>query len=261
MTQRILVWDLPTRIFHWTLAVSFAVAFLTGESERWLDFHVLLGYTVLGLIAFRLVWGFVGTRYVRFAELMRSVPYVVRYLAQLLRGHDWHSVGHNPAGVVAIALLLLLGIASGVSGWAVYEEIGDDWLEELHKFISSAMLAMVFVHVAGVLVASYLHGENLIVAMITGRKRGAAKQAISSSYPLIAMLLLTALIGFWIWAWPDSRDERWLHEIGQELKWSFCFNHSSDEGGDMGEMKRTRRNHAAVFKSKVAPLTAVKGEF
>ena len=224
MTQRILVWDLPTRIFHWMLAMSFAVAFLTGESERWRDFHVLLGYTVLGLIAFRLVWGFVGTRYVRFSILVRHFPYVVRYLAQLFRGHPWHYVGHNPGGVVAIALLLLLGIASGVSGWAVYEEIDGDWLEELHKFTSNAMLAVVFVHIAGVLVASYLHGENLIVAMITGRKRGAANQAISSSYPLIAMLLLTALIGFWIWAWPDSRDERWLYEIGQGLKWSFCFN-------------------------------------
>jgi cytochrome b len=202
MTQRILVWDLPTRIFHWTLAVSFAGAFLTCESERWCDFHVLLGYTVLGLIAFRLVWGFVGTRY---------------SLAQLLRGHAEHPVGHNPAGAVAILLLLLLGIASGVSGWAVYEEIGGDWLEELHELTSNAMLAVVFVHIAGVLITSYLHGENLIVAMITGRRRGAANQAISGSYPLIAMLLLATLIGFWIWAWPDSRDLRWLCEIGQRL--------------------------------------------
>jgi cytochrome b len=217
MTQRILVWDLPTRIFHWTLALSFAGAFLTAESERWRDIHVLLGYTVLGLIAFRLAWGIVGTRYVRFVDLVRCFPHVVRYLAQLLRGHAWHFVGHNPAGVVAIALLLLLGIASGVSGWAVYEEIGGDWLEELHKFTSKAMLAVVFVHIAGVLVASYLHSENLIIAMITGRKRGTANQAISSSHPLIAMLLLTALIGFWIWAWPDSRDMRWLYEIGQGL--------------------------------------------
>jgi cytochrome b len=232
MTQRILVWDLPTRIFHWTLAVSFTAAFLTGESERWRDFHVLLGYTVLGLIAFRLIWGFVGTRYVRFVALVRCAPYFVRYLAQMLRGHPRHYVGHNPAGVVAIALLLLLGIASGVSGWAVYEEIGGDWLEELHVFTSNATLAVVFVHIAGVLVASYQHGENLIVAMITGRKLGAANQTISGSYPLIAMLLLTALIGFWIWAWPDSRDERWLREIGQELKWSFCFNqgpHDTEE--------------------------------
>jgi cytochrome b len=223
MTQRILVWDLPTRIFHWALALSFAGAFLTAESERWRDIHVLLGYTVLGLIAFRLIWGFVGTRYSRFAEFVRRPAYVIRYLAQLLRGHAEHPVGHNPAGAVVILLLLVLGIASGISGWAVYEEIGGDWLEKLHEFISNAMLAVVFIHIVGVLISNYLQGENLIVAMITGRKRGEANQAISSSYPLIAMLLLTALIGFWIWAWPDSRDERWLHEIGQGLKWSLEF--------------------------------------
>ena len=205
MTQRILVWDLPTRIFHWTLVLSFTGTFITGESERWRDIHVLLGYTVLGLIAFRLIWGFVGTRYARFAEFVRSPAYVIRYLARLARGQAEYPVGHNPVGAVAILLLLLLGIASGVSGWAVYEEVSGDWLEALHEYTSKTLLAVVFAHIAGVLVSSYRQGENLIVAMITGRKQGEAHQAISGSYPLIALLLLTALIGFLIWAWPDSK--------------------------------------------------------
>ena len=205
MTQRILVWDLPTRIFHWTLVLSFTGTFITGESERWRDIHVLLGYTVLGLIAFRLIWGFVGTRYARFAEFVRSPAYVIRYLARLARGQAEYPVGHNPVGAVAILLLLLLGIASGVSGWAVYEEIGGDWLEALHEYTSNTMLAVVFAHIAGVLVSSYRQGENLVVAMITGKKQGEAHQAISGSYPLIALLLLTALIGFLIWAWLDSK--------------------------------------------------------
>jgi cytochrome b len=205
MTQRILVWDLPTRIFHWTLVLSFTGTFITGESERWRDIHVLLGYTVLGLIAFRLIWGFVGTRYARFAEFVRSPAYVIRYLARLARGQAEYPVGHNPVGAVAILLLLLLGIVSGVSGWAVYEEIGGDWLEALHEYTSNTMLAVVFAHIAGVLVSSYRQGENLVVAMITGKKQGEAHQAISGSYPLIALLLLTALIGFLIWAWLDSK--------------------------------------------------------
>ena len=205
MTQRILVLDLPTRIFHWTLVLSFTGTFITGESERWRDIHVLLGYTVLGLIAFRLIWGFVGTRYARFAEFVRSPAYVIRYLARLARGQAEYPVGHNPVGAVAILLLLLLGIVSGVSGWAVYEEIGGDWLEALHEYTSNTMLAVVFAHIAGVLVSSYRQGENLVVAMITGKKQGEAHQAISGSYPLIALLLLTALIGFLIWAWLDSK--------------------------------------------------------
>jgi cytochrome b len=223
MTQRILVWDLPTRIFHWTLALSFSGAFVTCESERLCDIHILCGYTVLGLILFRLVWGFAGTRYARFSEFVRGPVFVIRYFAQLFRGCAKHPVGHNPAGAVVILLLLLLGIASSVSGWAVYEEIGGDWLEELHDYASYSMLAVVFVHIAGVLVTSYLHGENLIGAMITGRKRGNANQAISGNKAVIAMLLITVLIGCLIWAWPESRNERWFREIGQGLM-VFLFN-------------------------------------
>ena len=217
MKQPILVWDLPTRIVHWTLALSFAGTFFTGESERWRDIHVMLGYTVLGLIVFRLAWGFVGTCYVRFAVLIRCSKYVIRHLIQIVRGHAWHPVGHNPTGAVTILLILLLGTVSSVSGWAVYEEIGGDWLETLHEYVSDAMLAVVLVHIAGVVVVSYLQRENLILAMITGRKHGESNQAISSGYPLIAMLLLMSLIGFWIWAWPDSKDAKWLHEVGQEV--------------------------------------------
>jgi cytochrome b len=217
MTQRILVWDLPTRIFHWALVLSFTGAFFTAESERWRDIHVLFGYTVLGLITFRLVWGFFGTRYSRFAEFLPSPAYVIRHLIQLIRGHAEHPVGHNPAGAAAILLLLLLGTVSGVSGWAVYEEIGGNLLEALHEYISNVMLLLVFVHIAGVLVSSYVQRENLILAMITGKKQGAVHQAIASSSPLIAALLLSSLIGFWILAWPDSRDMTWLREIKQEL--------------------------------------------
>ena len=223
MTQRILVWDLPTRIFHWALVLSFAFAFITGESERWRDIHVLLGYTVAGLIAFRLVWGFIGTRYSRFAEFVRSPVYVIRHLAELFRERAEHPVGHNPAGAIAILLLLLLGIACCVSGWAVFEDIGGDWLEELHELTANAMLALVFAHIVGVLLSSYLQGENLIVAMITGKKRGAAHQAISGSYPLIALLLLAALIVFWIGAWPEGKDASWFRDIGSWLKIGLGF--------------------------------------
>ena len=205
MKQQILVWDLPVRIFHWTLALSFAGAFLTAESERWRDIHVLLGYIVLGLIAFRLVWGVVGTRYARFAEFVRGPAAVAGYLRRLIGRSAEHPVGHNPAGAAAILLLLVLGIASGASGWALYQELGGDWLEEVHEFFANAMLAVVFIHVAGVLVSSRLHGENLVLAMITGRKRGEAHQAISGARPLVALLLIASLAGFW--AWWDTNSE------------------------------------------------------
>ena len=113
--KRIMVWDLPTRAFHWLLALSFAGAFLTAESERYRDIHVMLGYTMLGLIAFRLLWGFIGTRYARFSSFLFGPSQVIEYLRSLVRLRPQHYVGHNPAGSWAIWLILLLGVASGAS--------------------------------------------------------------------------------------------------------------------------------------------------
>jgi cytochrome b len=204
MTQRIRVWDLPTRLFHWMLALSFLVAYLTGESERWALLHVTAGYTLLGLIGFRLVWGLAGTRYARFSEFVTGFATVRQYLSGLIQGRPRHYVGHNPAGALAILALLLLGIASGVSGWLVYEDIGGEWLEEVHESVSALMLAIVVVHIAGVLVSSRIHGENLVRSMLNGKKEGEASQAIASNRPLVALLLLAGLIGFWGWSFSGA---------------------------------------------------------
>jgi cytochrome b len=201
MSTRILVWDLPTRIFHWTLAMSFAIAFLTAESERWRDIHVLAGYILLGLLAFRLVWGLIGSRYARFSDFVPGLDPVRNYLKSVLKGQPIHYVGHNPLGAVAILALIGLGVTSGVSGWLLYEDVGGEGMKELHEVISNAMLAIVVLHVAGVLIASRLHRENLILGMISGRKRGPAGTGIASPRRGIGMLLVAALTGALTWGW------------------------------------------------------------
>ena len=164
------VWDILLRAFHWSFAATFAGAWLTAESERWRDVHVTLGYTMLGLIAFRILWGLVGPRHARFASFVRGPAAVARYLRSLLEGRPEHHLGHNPAGAVAIVALLAVALAAIGSGWAVYNDFGGHWLEESHEFLAGAMLALVGVHLAGVAVASWLHRENLVRAMLTGRK-------------------------------------------------------------------------------------------
>ncbi len=170
-TPTVKVWDVLTRVFHWSFAASFAGAWLTSESERFRDVHVVLGYGMLGLIGFRLLWGFVGPANARFSNFVRGPAAVARYLRSLLSTRPEHHVGHNPAGAVAIVLLLGLGLATIAAGWATYNDLGGDWLEESHEFLAGAMLAVVGVHVAGVIVSSWLHGENLVAAMLTGRKK------------------------------------------------------------------------------------------
>lgn len=198
MIQRILVWDMPTRVFHWLLALSFGGAFLTAESERYRDIHVVLGYTLMGLIAFRLLWGFFGTRYARFRSFLFKPAELVAYLTSLLKGKPVHYVGHNPAGSVAIWLLLALGAASGLAGVLLFQDIGGDVLEELHEFLANAMLAVVVVHVAGVAVSSVMHRENLVRAMITGFKSAEPEQGIHRAYRWLGVIMLAAVVAFWV---------------------------------------------------------------
>lgn len=170
------VWDVLLRTFHWSFAACFAGAWLTAESERYRNVHVTLGYTMLGLIAFRVLWGLVGPKHARFANFVRGPAAVGRYLRSLLGPRPEHHVGHNPAGAIAIMLLLALGLASIASGWAVYNDVGGKWLEESHEFLAATMLTTVGVHLAGVALASWLHRENLVGAMLTGRKNAPGRR-------------------------------------------------------------------------------------
>lgn len=195
--ERVLVWDLPVRIFHWTLAASFAGAWLTAESESWRLVHVTLGYTVAALVAFRIVWGFAGTRYARFREFVRGPSAVAAYVKSMLAGRPAHFTGHNPAGAIAIIALIVLAALVAGTGWAMYEDLGGKGLEELHEGLATAMLVVVAVHVAGVVIGSLLHRENLVRAMFTGRKEGAASDAIRSPQWGSALVLVALVTGVW----------------------------------------------------------------
>ena len=202
--RKVLVWDAPVRVFHWLMVLSFAGAYLTAESERWRLLHVTLGYTMAGLLAFRLVWGLVGTRHARFASFVRGPAGVLRYLRSLVNAQPEHHIGHNPAGALAIvALLGLTGLVTA-AGWATYNDLGGEWLEELHEGAANAMLAVVGVHVAGVLLGSWLHHDNLVGAMLSGRKLGLPQDAVRSAWRSVAVLMLAAVLGFWALQWQNA---------------------------------------------------------
>lgn len=200
----ILVWDLPVRVFHWLMALSFAGAYLTGDSERWRLVHVTLGYTMAGLVVFRLMWGLAGTRHARFAAFVRGPGAALRYLGSLRRGRPEHHVGHNPAGGWAIVALLLLAAALSASGWAVYTDTAGHWLEEAHELLAHLMLAVVAVHIAAVVLSSWLHREHLVAAMVHGRKNGAPQDGIGQARRGVAALLVVAVLGFWWMQWHDA---------------------------------------------------------
>lgn len=185
-STEIRVWDPLVRTFHWSLVLSFSVAYISGEDES-LSLHVWAGYLVGGLVLFRLLWGVVGTRYARFSNIVHPPAQILAYARDLMRGNAQRYLGHNPlGGAMVVALLITLSLAT-LTGLLLYgaedsagpfagwmQGAGHDsaeWLEELHEFTSHATLALVTVHIAGVLVSSWAHRENLIRAMFTGRKR------------------------------------------------------------------------------------------
>lgn len=203
--QKLRVWDLPLRVFHALLIASFAAAWMTGDSERWRDTHVLAGYGVLLLLGFRLVWGFAGTRHARFAAFAYGPRAVLRYLLAMARGRAPHFTGHNPAGSWAVWALLGLALATSASGLAVFNNVGGESLADLHAVLADAWLMLVALHVAAVLLSSALHRDNLLRAMISGNKRvmqhGPNEPKVPLR-PLVALLLLALMLALWLGALP-----------------------------------------------------------
>ena len=164
------VWDPLVRLFHWSLAACVFGAFLVEEGDiahRW------LGYTALGLVAFRLLWGVVGSRHARFGDWVRGPRTVMTYLRERRVGRSQRRLGHNPAAAVMILALLGGVIAVGMTGWMQSWDrfFGAEWLEELHELLAWGLLGLIGLHVLAALVESVHYRENLIAAMVHGRKR------------------------------------------------------------------------------------------
>jgi cytochrome b len=165
------VWDPFVRVFHWSLATLFLVAFVTGDEIE--KVHVAAGYTIGGLVALRIVWGLIGPAHARFRNFVRPPREVLAYMrgVALLRAPRY--LGHNPAGGAMIVALLLMLIGTGTTGYMLTTDAfwGAKWAEEVHEVFANLTVGLVVFHVLGVLIASFEHKENLVKAMITGRKR------------------------------------------------------------------------------------------
>lgn len=210
------VWDILVRLFHWSLVASFIVAYLSSEEDN--PWHIYAGYVVLGLIVFRVIWGFVGSRYARFSSFVCGPATVIDYIQRARANQAPHYLGHNPLGGWMILALLSTLFVVTLSGLKVYDaeegkeravasstsfslitaanaeqevekediedneataenesegagEVEEAFWEEIHEVSSNFMLFLIALHIAGVVLASRLHKENLILAMLTGKKR------------------------------------------------------------------------------------------
>lgn len=233
------VWDLPTRVFHWLLFLGVLIALVTGEEgeEGVLSIHQIFGFLVMALLIFRLAWGVVGTRHARFASFIRGPRVVLGYVRALARFAPPASLGHNPLGAWMVVLLLVdLAVVVGTglfAGEAEGEENGEaeendvtvepieggevgqgaeggpfaelispgtaDFLSGVHEVFANLLIALIILHVVGVLLDWLLTGDNLVRAMITGEKQLKPgfdpAQAIRSSRLYVAVPLALAALG------------------------------------------------------------------
>ncbi|WIW43471.1 cytochrome b/b6 domain-containing protein [Bradyrhizobium sp. 62B] len=165
------VWDPFVRVFHWSLAGLFLLAYATGDEIE--KVHIAAGYAIAGLLALRIVWGFVGPHHARFSDFVRSPRAVLTYLRDVALLRAPRYLGHNPAGGMMVVALIVTLLGTCTTGYMMTTGSfwGAKWVEEVHETFAHITIGLVVVHVLGVLVASFEHRESLVTAMITGRKR------------------------------------------------------------------------------------------
>lgn len=186
------VWDLPTRIFHWSLLVLVAVCWFTGEEEGSAALiHRISGEAIAGLLVFRLIWGFAGGEHARFADFAAGPSAIAAHIGELVSGKARRHLGHNPLGGLAVFLLLLTTAAIVITGLFSGEErmagpfagIGGTDLSEIHEVLFRILQGLVVIHVLGVVAETLLSKDALVPAMITGTKKRSGDEAASDARP------------------------------------------------------------------------------
>lgn len=211
--KTVLVWDLPTRVFHWALAATIALAWITAEADAiFFTLHIFFGEAVIALVVFRLIWGVVGGRHARFTDFVRPLSAVRSYLRILFSRMPDHYRGHNPAAGWMVLALLMISFLAAASGLFIAEDdfigpfvevvsLGDD----LHEGLANLLLILIFIHVPAAFLMSVLMGENLIGAMWTGDKSRPQGDILSGQAPVTVPLwraLLAALLAGFVALWP-----------------------------------------------------------
>jgi len=195
-------------MFHWLFALSFLGAYLTADGERWRALHVTLGYTLAGLLAFRIVYGLLGPRQASLGLMWRKLGGARAWLRSVARGGsigaiNWRQ-GQNLLMALAAVALLAIVVPVTLSGYATYHDWGGEWLEELHEFFGNAFLAVLLGHVALIAALSLSRRRNLAAPMLTGRIEGLGPDLAKHNRRWLAAVLLSAVLGFGAWEWRQA---------------------------------------------------------
>lgn len=169
--DKLRIWDLPVRLLHWMLVASIAAAWFTSDQTG--PLHEYIGYAAVGVVAARLLWGFVGNRYARFSGFVVGARPTLAYARQVIQGRAPRHLGHNPLGGAMVVALLSCVALVAFSGWLMTTDLlwGYAWPVLIHETLAWTLVALIAAHVGGVLFTSWHQRENLVGAMVTGDKR------------------------------------------------------------------------------------------
>ena len=204
--------DAPTRMFHWLFALSFLGAYLTADGEQFRLLHVTLGYTMAGLLVFRVLYGLFGPRHAGLGMLWRKLASAPAWLLSLrtapsLSAINWRQ-GQNLLMALAVIALLLMVMPLTLSGYGTYNDwaatLGGDWLEDVHEFFGEAMLFVVLAHLALIAGINVLRRKNQAAPMFTGKVEGTGPSLVQKNRVWLAVALLAAALGFCAWQWQQS---------------------------------------------------------
>jgi cytochrome b len=196
--NRVLIWDLPTRLFHWLLSAGFftaaIIALILGEESGLFPYHAIIGLTLALMVCLRIIWGLTGTRYAKFGTFIFGPGAVLEYTKGTFTGKGKRYIGHNPGSSLAIFTLLGLVLALAVTGVMMAQ--GNESVEEVHEILSWVTVGVVVAHVLGVALHTLQHRENITLSMISGKKEAQAAEAIPSAKPMVAVIFLI-ITGAW----------------------------------------------------------------
>lgn len=192
---RILIWDLPTRLFHWMLAIgvlaAFGIAQFAGEDSPLFPYHSLVGVILGVIVLLRIAWGLAGTRYAKFCSFLFSPLSVIAYMKGVATGGGVRHLGHNPGSSYAIFLMLALVLLIATTGLLMGG--GNEAFEDIHSIAAYGLIAVVVVHVAGVLIHTIRFRENITASMFIGTKQGEASESIQSAAPISAAIFMVVV--------------------------------------------------------------------
>jgi cytochrome b len=235
--KRVLVWDLPVRLFHLLFAASFVLAFgiaqLVDDESTLFSAHMLLGLLMAFMLVLRLIWGLVGTRHARFSDFALGPRAVLRHLGDALRGRGSRHAGHNPGASVAIIAMFVFVIGLALTGILMGQ--GHEAAEGVHEVFAYGLLLTVIAHLVGIALHTFRHRENIALAMVDGKKVAEESAAIPSARPLVGLVFLglTALVGWRLAAGYDAATRTLeLPLIGTTLQLGESEGGEGDEHGE-----------------------------